>query len=137
MSAERLVQEAVYAALVADAPFMALVNGVFDDEADEGTAYPYTILGETTEAESRCHDVDGYEVTLLVHDWSDYEGRRECQLIREARNLVLHNVTLTVTGWSATRTMYEWGTILREFDESLRKWVRHQVTRYRIHTGAP
>jgi hypothetical protein len=140
MSAERALQEAVYLALTNDAPYMALIpGGLHDDEAPEGAAYPFTVLGEATEVESRSHgdSEDGYELTLTLHDWGSYEGKRELQLIREARNDAIHNVTLSVTGWSSTRFLYEFGAILPEYDEKLGGWVRHQITRYRVNVGSP
>lgn len=134
MSAQRVVQAAIYAALKADAPYMALVTDVFDGDAPKATAFPYTLIGDALEMETRRHDLDGYEHTLTIHDWSDYQGTRECLLIREARDAVLNLATLTVAGWGLTRVHYEFGTILDEWDDELKILLRHQITRYRFHS---
>ena len=135
MSSERVVQAAVVVALKADAPYVALVTGgVHDGDAPKDTDFPYTVLGSTTEVPDNTHDHDGYELTLTVHDWSDYEGKKECQQIREARNDVLHRALLTVSGWGLTRMVYEFGDVGVEFDQDLQKHLRHQVTRYRVST---
>jgi hypothetical protein len=132
MSAERVLQAAVVTALKADAAYVALVaGGVHDGDAPHGTEYPYTVLGSTTEVPDHTHDHNGYELTLTLHDWSAYEGKKECQQIREARNDVLHRAILTVAGWGLTQLQYEFGDVGTEFDAESQKNLRHQVTRYR------
>lgn len=132
MSAERPVQEAIYTALTGNAPYMALITGVFDGEAPQGTAYPYTILGETTEIDEGDLTADGWDLTITVHDWSEQASKRECQLIREARDDVLHRQVLTVTGFGSVRLLREFAQVLTEPDDT-RGPLRHGVSRYRAH----
>lgn len=136
MSAERVFQAAVYAALAADGTYMGLISGLFDGEAPKGTAYPFSLLGAMTEVPDHTHDHEGFEVTLTMHDWSGVPGNRECQLIREARNAVLHRAALSVSGWGLTQVLYEWGEVLTEWDDDLKRHIRHQVTRYRVRALA-
>lgn len=138
MSAERLIQAAVHAALVGNAPYAALVgtdgNGdvkAYDGEAPQNTAYPYTVLGETTEVRDDVMDADGGDHTLTIHDWTDVKGRKVLQQIREAREVVLHNAQLTVSGYGLTTMRCEFAQILPGTDPEGRLLL-HQVTRYRV-----
>lgn len=133
MSAERAVQVAIAAALQGNAPYMALIGSrLYDDEAEENAGFPYTVLGAMTENLDRTHDLDGYDHTITVHDYSLHRGKQECQQIREARNLVLHNARLTATGWGLIKMAYEFGEIMPEYDVDLNRWTRHGVSRYRV-----
>lgn len=137
MSAERVLQAAVYAALTGSAPYMALVTGgVFDSMAPQDTATPYTVIGEITEVLDPTQELDGYAYTLTIHDFtggagSGDWGKRKGQLIKEARNAVLHNAQLDVAGWGLTRMTYDFGEPLVEGDDPDSP-VFHQVTRYSV-----
>lgn len=130
MSAERAVQETVYSALTGNAPYMATVTGVFDGEAPQGTAYPYTVIGATTEVSEGDLNEDGWNLTLTIHDWSAYAGKRECQLIREARDAVLHREALAVTGFGQVVLHREFAEVLTDDDDVTT--LRHGVSRYRV-----
>ena len=134
MSAERVLQAAIVAALKADAAYMALVTGVFDGEAPAGTDYPHTVIGSMTEGLDRTHDLEGFNHTVTIHDWSQYAGRRELQLIREARGTVLQNTILSVSGWGLTKLTYEFGEVVPDRDAELDITLRHQITRYRTYS---
>lgn len=144
MSAERVVQAAVYAALTGNAPYVALVTGgVHDDMAPPGTETPYTVLGATTETDESTQDKDGYSLTLTIHDFTggtspaggnEVWGKKLCQQIREARNAVLHRALLTVAGWGLTRISYDFGEIMVEGDEDTPTW--HGVSRYSLEALA-
>lgn len=131
MSAERVLQAAIVAALRADAAYMALVEDVYDEEAPNGCPYPFTLIGEMTEVLDRTHDLEGFSHTVTIHDWSSYAGRKECQQIREARNALLQDTQLAVSGWGLTRLVYEFGEVIPDRDDQLDVTLRHQVTRYR------
>lgn len=140
MSAERVLQAAVWAALTGNAPYLALVTGgVFDSVAPEDAARPYTVLGETTETDDSTQDKDGYAYTLTIHDFTGGEGegdwgKKKGQQIREARNAVLHRGLLTVAGWGLTRISYDFGEFLIEGEPDAPIW--HQVTRYSVEALA-
>ena len=135
MSADRVLQAAVLAALEADAPYVAKVTGgIFDADPPEDTDFPYTLIGDQTEVGRHTHEGQGGEHTVTIHDWSQLDGAIECQQIRELANDVLHGTVLSVTGWGLTKLIYEFGTVLVEYDEQLKKELRHQVTRYRCHS---
>jgi hypothetical protein len=135
MSAERVVQAALYAALTGDTPYMALVSGVYDEEAPQGTDYPYTVLGSMTEVPAHVMEADGWEHTITIHDFTDAKGRKVLQQIREAREVVVHKQILSVSGFGLTSMLCEFADVLVESDEN-GKTIRHQVTRYRVQSLA-
>lgn len=130
MSAERVVQEAVYTTLTGDSAYMALVTGVFDGEAPQGTDYPYTVLGATTEVEDGDINAEGWTLTITIHDWSAAGGKRECQLIREARDPLMHRVRLTITDLFPVYVHREFAEIVTDPDD-IEGALRHGVSRYR------
>ncbi|GMV06720.1 MAG: hypothetical protein AMXMBFR53_29950 [Gemmatimonadota bacterium] len=131
MSAERVVQQAVFEALDASATYQALVTGVFDGEAPQGTPYPYTVIGESTEVPDHVMEADGWDGTFTIHDWTDAKGRKVLQQIREARETILHNVRLTVSGYTLTTMRCEFAQVLPGVDQD-GKTLQHQITRYRV-----
>lgn len=130
MSAERALQGAIYAALAGDGTYSGLVTGIYDGRAPQGTAYPYTTIGEITERDDGPISEDGWNLTVHLHDWSDYSGKKECQEIREARNALLHRQRLTVSGFG---DVYIWQEFAEIFVDTLDadNEVRHGVSRYR------
>lgn len=135
MSATKTVLAAIMAALKADAPYMALIGSrIYDGDAPEGTAFPYTVLGDETEILNAPHDKDGYSHSITIHDFSLYDGRSESLDIRAARNAVLHNALVSPVGWDVTTIRYDFGDVLVEWDPELKRHVRHQVTRYRVES---
>jgi hypothetical protein len=135
MSAERVIQAAIYAALTGDGTYMALVSGVYDEFPPEGApTFPYTLLGEATEELEATHDKDGYAHTITIHDWTDVEAKLGLQQIRERRQVLLHRVRLTVAGFNLTKARQEFATVMRQWDPVLTKHLLHQVTRYRLES---
>ena len=130
MSAERAVQAALYTALTGNATYMALVTGLYDGEAPQGTAYPYTVIGEWTEVDEGQMSSNGWGLTVTLHDWSTYAGRKECQQIREARDAVLHRQRLTVPGFAPVYIYREFAEVFVERPDADQP-IRHGVTRYR------
>lgn len=132
MSSERVLQAAVYVALTTDAGLNALVASVYDHVAPDGAEYPFTVLGDMTEDPAHTHDLEGWGHTLTIHDFDGGPGRRgrkRLQQIREARDDVLHDQTLTVSGWGLTKIRREFAQVLLERDEAEQP-IYHQVTRY-------
>lgn len=142
MSAERVIQAAIHAALVGDATYAALVGTdpdgmvqVYDGEAPHGARYPYTVLGSMTEVGDHVMEADGWDHTVTIHDWTDAKGRKVLQQIREARDDVLHNAQLAVSGFTLTTIRREFAEVLTQTDPD-NKTIRHQVTRYRVRSLA-
>ncbi|MCK4957750.1 MAG: DUF3168 domain-containing protein [Planctomycetes bacterium] len=122
MSAEWEVQVAVLAALDGN------VNAPVFDNVPENQAAPYIVIGDDT---STPHDADlqtGFDMTLTIHSWSTYRGKKEVKaLMGEVYNL-LNRAPLAVTGYTVIDIMSEYGQTFLDSDGV----TRHGVQRFRI-----
>ena len=100
MSAAQALQEAVFAALSADAPLVALLGGakVFDG-APRNAEAPYVHLGEVVARDWSTATETGNEVTFAVVVWSRAPGRSEGLLIAERVVALLHDAALELDGF--------------------------------------
>jgi hypothetical protein len=77
----------VYARLSDDAALTGKIGPgkVFDFEAVTETPGPYIVIGDTHETEGRTLDGDERKVSVRLHIWSKYRGRKEIiEIEREA-----------------------------------------------------
>jgi len=132
------LQPAEYARLTGNAPFMALVNGVFDS-VPQGTQRPYVTLGEATEIPMREFANDGREVTRTFHIFDQdgavvggvaATGNKRGQTILNSLITVLESVPLTVEGFAVVDYVYEFGEPMPA-EESDDVVYRHIVARFR------
>ncbi|MFE2021298.1 DUF3168 domain-containing protein [Streptomyces sp. NPDC059499] len=121
------VQEAVYAKVTADGPFMALVTGLFD-EVPEPVAHPYVTFGTTTEVVDDAHNQRGLAVNLVLHIWSKYRGFSEAAEILAALDLVLDRKPLAVAGYRDVSIAHQQHQQLRDPDPD----IRHINVAYRV-----
>jgi hypothetical protein len=105
------VQTAVMALLAADATFMALVPGGVWDYYPADLAWPFVCLEsakeETDDTFGSGVGSQGRVVTLVFSIFSLYQGRSEQSAILNRMIALLHNVTVTVTGWTGGRSAYD------------------------------
>lgn len=121
------LQEAVYSALSNDNTLTSTLGaGVFDDVL-EGTTYPFVELGNETAIDYSTKDVDGAEFTITLHVWSQYAGAKETKQIMDRIYDLLHNSSLTVTGFNLINLRFEFSDIMRDPDGK----TRHGVMRFR------
>lgn len=83
------LQGALYARLSSDTNLSNRINGVFDNEAIEGTSAPYIVLGEDTANDWGTKTNNGEEITHTLHVWSDNEAKKET---KEIMNLILQSL---------------------------------------------
>lgn len=121
------VQTSVYALLTGNAPFMALVKGVFDYVPDK-QAYPYVTIGDATEIPFPVFGNDGHEQTLTLHIWSRARGFIEAYGILEAMTALLEGAPLVVQGHATALLNADGATSLRDPDGV----TRHVAARFRI-----
>lgn len=103
MAYEFSIQDVVHDALTGNAALMALVKGVHDAvpqavDSGDGAAYPYVTLGEDTAQEWDTDTSVGADLTITLHVWSRYRGRKEVKQIQGAIYNVLHRATLVIAG---------------------------------------
>lgn len=130
-SAGWALQKAIHAALTADAALTGLLGGpqVFDD-APQATAFPYVILGQSTERDWSTATEDGTEHLLTLHVWSRKAGRRETREIMEAVRGALHDRPLAMAGHRLVNIRHELSEARRDADGE----TYHGIVRYRAVT---
>ncbi len=91
------LQQAVYAALVADAAVGALIaDRIYSLVVPQNAAFPYVVIGETSSSEWDTKDTDGMEQRVTIHTWSRYRGASEALRIMGALVDALDSVALAV-----------------------------------------
>ena len=92
------IQQAILNRLRGDATLTSLLGGqkVYD-RVPPGTAYPYITIGEDTEAFWGAKDFAGARLTIRLHIWSSYEGRKEAKQILSRLRELLDRQELTLT----------------------------------------
>lgn len=125
------VRDAVRAALLADAPLSALVEGVLD-HVPEGQAFPYIHLGESFESPDNAHDRFGSATVLTLHIWSQYRGYAQGLAIATRVRQALDHTPLAIEGhrWTWTR----FGSLQTLTDPDPPGDIRHLPMIFRIGT---
>ena len=105
MSYESAVQDAIYDALTGNSSLMARIKGVYDSvpqATDPGSsaAFPFVTIGEDTVNEWDTDTELGADLTITIHVWSRYRGRKETKDIQGAICGILHRANLTISGYN-------------------------------------
>jgi hypothetical protein len=131
------LQKALVALLKADAPLVALLNGVqaiYDQPPETaGGGYPYVRVGDHLSIPDNDLTSFGRQVTMTLHIWTKARSNATGQAIADRINAILdHQLgALTVTGHRIV-------SIRNEFDQALTDpdpQIRHHVLRYRVITA--
>ena len=98
-SAAWSLQKAVFAALAADAPLIALLGAarIYDD-VPQSADFPYLTFGQSTARDWSTASEDGSEHTITLNVWSQAKGRNEVHEIMAAARSALHGQPLTLEG---------------------------------------
>ena len=121
------LQSAIYTALNNDSTLTTTYGaGVYDD-VPEGSGFPYVTMGEDASNDYGTKDLDGSTVTLNIHVWSQYRGSKEVKTIMDRIHTLLHDSSLSVSGFNLVNTRFEFMDILRDPDGI----TRHGVMRFR------
>jgi hypothetical protein len=96
---------ALYSALKNNAALAAKISGIYDMPPTTA-AFPYAEVGEVFEVSDELLDNSGAEITLRLHIWSKYAGRKE---IYEIRALVI----AALPEWA----LYDGINVMRDPDE--------------------
>lgn len=126
------VQAALRSALVSTAAVTGIVGQRIYDRAEEGDQFPYITFGSTTVAPYDGTVLDGAEIFMLVHGWSDKGGHKtQAQDLQAAIHGALHNQTLTVTGHTFVNCRVQDSRIMMSGPKDR---IAHVATRVRIVT---
>lgn len=99
MSPSRALQQAVFAALSADAALTALIGpGRIYDDVPQGSRPPYVTFGSATAHDWSTGSEPGTEHLFTLHVWSDTRGKLEAQEVLAAIRAALHEQALAVFG---------------------------------------
>jgi hypothetical protein len=119
------LQVAIYQRLSLDPVISEMVTGVFDS-VGEDQAFPYITIGEPSLLPFDTKNTFGEEVSLVIHVWSDYAGKKECYDILNACFKALA-YRLDVTGFKVLRAGRQ---SMRVFDD-IDPVIKHGVLRMR------
>jgi len=121
------LQTTIYSTLNGDNTLTnTLGAGVFD-EVVENASYPFVSLGEETAVDYSTKDLDGGEFTINIHVWSQYKGAKQTKEIMDRIHDLLHDSSLSVSGFNLANLRFEFSDILRDPDGI----TRHGVMRFR------
>ena len=121
------LQEAVYSRLSSDSNLTSTLGAGVFDEVPEGQSTPYVSLGYGTSVDYSTKDENGGEHTLTFHIWSEYNGAKECKQIMDRIHDLMHNHSLSVSGFNLINLRFEFSDILRDPDGV----TRHGIMRFR------
>jgi hypothetical protein len=119
-------QKAIYDALTGS-PVAALVTGIYD-HVDQGTAFPYVVIGEDAAGEFDTDTEQGDESLITIHSWSREKGRLQTKEIQEAIYEVLHRQDLTIQDAIFHSMFWEFSDSFLDPDGE----TRHGVMRFRL-----
>jgi hypothetical protein len=125
------LQKAIYAALIADAPLVALLGGtrIYDD-VPRGAAFPYVAFGPSTARDWSTGTEVGSEHLLTLRVWSKAGGEKEVHGVLDAIRAALHEAALTLTGHCVVSLRHETSDAMREPDGE----TYHGTARFRALT---
>jgi hypothetical protein len=130
-SASWALQQAIFAALTADAALIALLGGerVWDDVPTRAD-FPYVTFAQTSERDWSTGSEDGAEHVLTLHVWSRAGGRKETHEIMGAVRTALNDAALSLSGYRLINLRHEFSEARRDADGE----TFHGIVRFRAVT---
>jgi hypothetical protein len=107
MSASLALQQAIFAALSADAGVTALIGARLFDAVPREAAFPYAVIGDDAETNWSTATEDGSEHIAAIDVWSRGGGHKESKLIADAIRSALDGAALSPTGQVLTGIRYQ------------------------------
>jgi len=121
------LQTAVYTALSNDSTLTSTYSASVYDDVPESTSYPFVAIGEDSAIDYGTKDVNGADSSVNIHVWSEYKGSKETKNIMDRIHTLLHDSSLSVTGFNLINLRWEFSDIMRDPDGI----TRHGVMRFR------
>tara|TARA_B100000424_G_scaffold18737_2_gene13539 strand:- start:14198 stop:14605 length:408 start_codon:yes stop_codon:yes gene_type:complete len=121
------LQQAIFTALNNDSTLTDTLGATIVDDVPHGTSYPFVKIGEARSSDYSTKDFVGGESLVELHIWSQYKGSKECKQIMDRLHSLLHNSSLSVSGFNLINMRFDFSDILQDSDGS----TRHGVMRFR------
>ena len=131
---EEAIRAGIYSALSSSDAVMNLIKQIYDhvpqpDDPGGGAEFPYISIGDNTFNQWDTDTEIGAEVTVTIHTWSRYKGRKEVSEIHDAIYSALHRRDeVNITGFRLIGCDFEHAEIFVDADGE----TRHGVQRYRM-----
>lgn len=125
------LQQAIYTRLSGDSELTSTLGAGVYDHVPDSAAFPYVVIGDITSVPNDTMGLTGRDLTVVVHSWSQAKGMKQIAEIADRVDDLLDRWAPTVTGWSATKMLNEFGPESFRDPDGI---SRHGVARYRIHT---
>jgi hypothetical protein len=102
MSAQWEAQVALYDALMANSTFTTLISSRLYDEPPTNSAYPYVVIGNTTEITDNRLNYNGFDVTITFDIFTKPGGLGfwQAKKILEAMNTVLNVKKMSMSNYT-------------------------------------
>lgn len=124
MSGELEVQKAILHYLTQSPD---LGYNVFDHTPDN-QQYPYIVIGEDNAQAFDTKTFNGFEVSVVIHTWSQKLGRKEIKTMQGAIYNALHNRQLAIDGFNFVLCLFEFSETILEDDGR----TRHGIQRFNL-----
>jgi hypothetical protein len=124
MSAELEIQKAILHYLT-QSPNIGY--NVFDHTPDN-EAYPYVVIGDDNAQSFDTKTFNGFEVSVVIHTWSQYLGRKQIKEMQGAIYSALHNQQLAIGGYNFVLCQLEFSETILEDDGR----TRHGIQRFNL-----
>lgn len=126
------LQKAIYSQLRADTDLRSLISNPVRcyDEVPEREQFPYIVIDEPSTLQWDTTGDYGKEHSTLIHVWSDYEGKKELNLVMDAIERSLREFSPSLTNHNVVNFRLQMTDRLKESDEQ----VRHGVMQFRVVT---
>jgi len=124
------LQGAIMTRLSTDATLTTTLGAAVYDRVPDSAAFPYVVIGDDTEAPNDTMSVTGRDLTVTIHSWSQYPGKKQVKEIASRIDVLLDRWKPTVTGWNTVHMLHEFFESFTDPDGV----TRHGVSRYRVHT---
>ena len=121
------LQSALYTALNVSAITDTLSCDVVD-EPESNQSYPFIAIGDDRADDYSTKDLDGADYQVNIGIWSQYKGAKECKQIMDKIHDLLHDSSISVSGFNLINMRLEYSDILRDPDGV----TRHGVMRFRV-----
>lgn len=117
------LQKGIFQHLSSDPILSAKVKGVFDS-VDEGQTFPYVTISEPSMLPFTTKQKFGEELSIVIHAWSTYSGKKEAV---DILNLCLASLStrMTLNGFTVRKVHVD---EIRVFDDADPR-IKHGIAR--------